>query len=228
MKTAERILYTALSLFNERGENSVTSVDIAMELDISPGNLYYHYKGKEVMVDKLIALHKNQLLQVLRRDLLDRIEGQEAFYYLYLIIEKLHVFRFFYRSPGDLAEKYPHSHKVRKQLVDGLESQLYVLLEQMANRDELIASTSELPLLTELLTLTLTQSFQYDQLGRQLSEEAQRYHCLSLVLISLLPRLRLPEEELLSLRKGIDSHSLANLRQPKWQNTADSQLSVPD
>ena len=56
-KTAKRILLTALTLFNERGENSVTSVDIAMEMDISPGNLYYHFKGKELMVDALIQWH---------------------------------------------------------------------------------------------------------------------------------------------------------------------------
>jgi len=223
MKTAERILYTALSLFNEHGENSVTSVDIALELDISPGNLYYHYKGKEVMVEKLIALHKSQMLQVLRRDLLDKVEGAEAFYYLYLIIEKMHVFRFFYRSPGDLAEKYPHSHKIRNNVIDALESQLHRLLQQMTMRNELLASKSELPLLTELLSLILTQSFQYDQLSRPLDEDAQRYHCLSLVLTSLLPRLRLPEEELWSLQKGIDSHSLANLRRPHWQSAPPSE-----
>ena len=37
MKTAQKILLTALTLFNEHGENTVTSVDIAIELDISRG-----------------------------------------------------------------------------------------------------------------------------------------------------------------------------------------------
>ncbi len=37
MKTAQRILDTAADLFNERGERNVSASDIALELDISPG-----------------------------------------------------------------------------------------------------------------------------------------------------------------------------------------------
>ena len=57
MKTAERVLATSLELFNYHGESSVTSVDIANEMDISPGNLYYHFKGKELIVDALFDIH---------------------------------------------------------------------------------------------------------------------------------------------------------------------------
>jgi AcrR family transcriptional regulator len=58
MKTAERILITALDIFNQQGENNVSSVEIAMELNISPGNLYYHFKGKEVIVAELFDLYQ--------------------------------------------------------------------------------------------------------------------------------------------------------------------------
>ena len=47
MSTRDLILDVALVLLNERGESSVTSVDLANEMNISPGNLYYHFKGKE-------------------------------------------------------------------------------------------------------------------------------------------------------------------------------------
>ena len=53
MKTAQRILDTAADLFNERGERNVSASDIALELDISPGNLYYHFKGKDGILSAL-------------------------------------------------------------------------------------------------------------------------------------------------------------------------------
>lgn len=221
MKTADKILYTALSLFNEHGENSVTSVDIAMELDISPGNLYYHYKGKEVIVERLISIHKNQMLHVLRSDIAGRISAEDVFYYFYMIIEKLHLFEFLYRSPADLAEKYPHAHKVRNQVVSALEKQISNVLYALKSSGSLTLEKAELPLLTELLTLVLTQSFQYDQLGRSLDGESQRYHCLSLLMMSLLPRLTLPEGTLAELNQGIARHSLANLKHTDWTDGKD-------
>src|SRR5262245_38361539 len=53
MKTRERILATALRLFNDSDTATVSTNHIASALGISPGNLYYHFRNKEEIIRAL-------------------------------------------------------------------------------------------------------------------------------------------------------------------------------
>ena len=53
--TYNRILDAALKLFNEESERNTTTNHIASHLGISPGNLYYHFRGKDEII---IQLHR--------------------------------------------------------------------------------------------------------------------------------------------------------------------------
>jgi len=53
MSNRERVLESALTLFNEQGTGAVSTNHIAGAAGISPGNLYYHYRNKEEIIRAL-------------------------------------------------------------------------------------------------------------------------------------------------------------------------------
>ena len=53
MKTRDRILHTALELFNNYGVPNVTLRRIAAEMNISQGNLNYYFKKREDIIEAL-------------------------------------------------------------------------------------------------------------------------------------------------------------------------------
>ena len=53
-KTKAKIIQKALELYNERGIANVSSKTIAAELNISDGNLRYHYKNKEALITTIL------------------------------------------------------------------------------------------------------------------------------------------------------------------------------
>lgn len=50
MNTRDKIIDTAISLFNEQGTKAVSTNHIAAAVGISPGNLYYHFRNKEDII----------------------------------------------------------------------------------------------------------------------------------------------------------------------------------
>ena len=50
VKTSERIVQTSLELFNQQGERSISTNHIAAHMEISPGNLYYHFPNKQAII----------------------------------------------------------------------------------------------------------------------------------------------------------------------------------
>jgi AcrR family transcriptional regulator len=104
-KTRDRILDLSLAMFNERGEPNVTTNHIADELEISPGNLYYHFRNKDDIVEHLFARYEARMDQVLisPEDRLPSLE--DIWLQLHMAFECMWEYRFILRDLVDLTSR---------------------------------------------------------------------------------------------------------------------------
>jgi AcrR family transcriptional regulator len=104
-RTRERILQAALTLMNRLGEPHVTTADIADELNISPGNLYYHFRNKDDIIGDLYAALEAKIAPLLAVPS-DRPPGVEDLWLmLHLLFEQMWEYRFFYRDLDEITSR---------------------------------------------------------------------------------------------------------------------------
>jgi AcrR family transcriptional regulator len=106
-RTRERILETSLDLFNRRGAPHVTTADIAGEMEISPGNLYYHFRNKDEIVTDLYARFEARAAPLLVDPRGQRIDTEDFWLWLHLLFELQGEYRFLYRDIDELASRDP-------------------------------------------------------------------------------------------------------------------------
>ena len=66
MKTKDKIIAAAIDLFNIHGTKAISTNHIAKEMDISPGNLYYHFRSKNDIIRSILANFSNELESVFK------------------------------------------------------------------------------------------------------------------------------------------------------------------
>src|SRR5579883_2121716 len=97
-RTRERILETALSLFNESGESEVTTAAIAAAMNISPGNLYYHFRSKDQIVAALFSRFRAEIERTLLAPESRPAHAEDVWLFLHLVFEAIYRYRFLYRD----------------------------------------------------------------------------------------------------------------------------------
>lgn len=108
--TRQRILDTSLAMFNAQGEPNVTTNHIADELEISPGNLYYHFRNKDDIIEHLFARYEERMDAALAAPQ-GRLPGLEDIWLqLHLVFECIWEYRFLYR---DLVEILSRNRRLR-------------------------------------------------------------------------------------------------------------------
>jgi AcrR family transcriptional regulator len=105
--TKNRILIAALALFNEQGEAKTTTNQIADEVDISPGNLHYHFRTKAALMAAIIDAFEFDTRAVILPPGDEPISIDDIWLFLHVLLERLSLYRFIYRDFETIITTYP-------------------------------------------------------------------------------------------------------------------------
>jgi AcrR family transcriptional regulator len=104
-QTRQRILDASLAMFNTQGEPNVTTNHIADELEISPGNLYYHFRNKDDIIEQLFGGYEARMDAALTAPA-GRLPGlEDVWLQLHLVFECIWDYRFLYRDLVDILSR---------------------------------------------------------------------------------------------------------------------------
>lgn len=163
-KTKDKILKTALALFNNEGEAEISAVDIASVMGISPGNLYYHYKGKDEIIAALFSDFEVEIRQVLSSPINAPLKLEDNWVYLYIIFEEIFDFRFFYKNQSQLITRIPSLRAPFARILSLKEKTGLSLLTALENAGHLSFRAGEKAALAMRLAQDFTFWIQYYEL----------------------------------------------------------------
>jgi AcrR family transcriptional regulator len=176
MKTRDRILQTSLLLFNQEGEVPQTAVDISNALEISPGNLYYHFKGKDAIIRTLFGAFEDEMRVILRGSKGGVTSIEDNWVYLYIILEEIYDFRFFYRDLGVLLDRYPDLAVRFRALVAEKRRTITRVLHDLAESDVLQLDPRLKAALTDQVMMSITFWLANDSIGNEVHDGPSLIH----------------------------------------------------
>jgi AcrR family transcriptional regulator len=186
-RTRERILETSLRLFNDFGEPNVTTTVISDEMEISPGNLYYHFRSKDEIVNTLFAAFEREIDGVLAAPSARGANAEDVWLFLHLLFESIWRYRFLYRDLNDLLSRNRLLEVHFKRLLERKVEVATALCEGLIASGEMKAAKVDIPALATNMVVVATYwlSYEYVRNPRNLQEGEMiargAYQAMSLV-----------------------------------------------
>lgn len=162
--TRTRILVASLLLFNEKGEPNTTTNQIADEVDISPGNLYYHFHKKSDLVAALLAEFQVDARNILQPPDSERASLDDFWLFLHLLLEFSAAYRFLFRDMESLLIEYPKVGNALKHFARGLAASFELYLRAMASAGVILLAPRDMPLTSRNLAVVSLFSGKFDSL----------------------------------------------------------------
>jgi AcrR family transcriptional regulator len=164
METRKRILVASLLLFNEQGEPNTTTNQIANEVDISPGNLHYHFHKKSDLVDALLAEFQADARRVLQPAASEPTTLDDFWVFLHILLECTATYRFLFRDMESLIVEYPNVGRALRHFAKGLAAAFEVHLRTLAGGEVLDPGSEEMHVVARNLAVIALFSRRFDAL----------------------------------------------------------------
>ncbi len=175
--TRTRILVASLLLFNEQGEPNTTTNQIADEVDISPGNLHYHFRKKADLVAALLAEFQADARRVLEPPTEHPVSLDDFWVFLHLLLEFKEAYRFLMRDMESLVVEYSKVESTMRHFARGLTAVFELYLHALADSDIMAIDDGDRPIVSRNLVVIALFSERFDtlvDLPRSADESALR------------------------------------------------------
>jgi AcrR family transcriptional regulator len=151
----------SLDLFNRYGEPNVSTTLISSELNISPGNLYYHFPAKDQLVSHLFDNYKADMLKLLDASQ-DVKDVEDAWFFLHSLFELIWTHRFLYRDLNDLLSKNRHLETNFKHILEVKTASLHQLLQALARQGHIRHEPDTFNTLSTSMSVVVTYWLSYE------------------------------------------------------------------
>ena len=164
-RTPQRILETSLALFNRFGEPHITTADIADEMNISPGNLYYHFRNKDDIIGGLYEALEAEIAPLLALPDQRAASVEDLWLLLHLLFERMRDYRFFYRDLDEITSRNRKIASRFAELTRRGQNTVIKLCRGLVAAGEMSASEREIASLAANVTLVSTYWMSFQRIG---------------------------------------------------------------
>lgn len=186
--TRTRILVSSLLLFNEQGEPNTTTNEIADAVDISPGNLYYHFHKKSDLVGALLLEFQADARRILQPPEVAHGTLDDFWVFLHQLLELTNGYRFLLRDMESLSAEYPKVQNALRHFARALTASFELNLLSMAESGVIRLGDSDARLVSRNLAVIALFSEKFDALtGAAHSSDESALRIAASVLNTLKP-----------------------------------------
>ena len=189
-QTRQRILDASLMMFNAQGEPNVTTNHIADELEISPGNLYYHFRNKDDIIEQLFGEYEQRIDTALAAPE-GRLPGlEDVWLQLHLVFECIWDYRFLYRDLVDILSRNRRLRMRFARILKRADEQAHTVMRGLAQAGVMRASADEVDAASTNILVIATFWMNYASARGDKDERASIRDGIVQVMMLIAPFLR--------------------------------------